>query len=346
MEMNDSNKSDKRKNTITGITLVLLIALVLGALAYSILGSDSPTAGMASGAAPSGAPTASAPADGAPSGDAPAGMMPDAQQGGSDTVYTVLAEETVMTTLMDYLKVNGDVEAETSVDIYPDAAGKLTKLEISLGSYVRKGQIIAEVDPSLPGQVYVASPVRSTISGTVTDIPYKVGATISSTSVPVATVGDLADLQLVSYIAEKNMAEVEPGQKADITFEPYGSEIFTGTVTEISPVLDKDSRTLEIKISLDESDSRVKSGMFGSVKLYTETRENVLILSSDSIVSAASGIYVYVIGEDDAVEQRFVETGLTVDSLTEIVSGLSEGDIVVSRGQSMLQDGSSVKVAE
>ncbi|MDC7239839.1 MAG: efflux RND transporter periplasmic adaptor subunit [Spirochaetales bacterium] len=334
--MND--KSDKRKNTITGVTLILLIVLVLGVLAYSILGGDPP---VASGGAPSGAPAASGGApDGAP------GAMPGMESGSGDTVYTVLAEETLSTTLKDYLKVNGDVEAGTSVDIYPDAAGKLTKLEISLGSYVRKGQIIAEVDPSIPGQVYVASPVRSTISGTVTDIPYEVGATISSTSVPVATVGDLANLQLVSYIAEKNMAEIELGQKADITFEPYGSEIFIGTVTEISPVLDKDSRTLEVMISLDESDSRIKSGMFGSVKLYTETREDVLVLSSDSIVSAASGIYVYVISGDDTVEQRFIETGLTVDGRTEILSGLSEGDIVVSRGQSMLQDGSSVKVAE
>jgi len=305
-------------------------------LGYTILGEDPPIAGGVPGGAAAGGPSA---------GGMPGGAVPGGAAEGS-TVYTVLAERVTADELKDYLKVNGDVISENSVDIYPDAAGKLTKLDISLGSYVRKGQVIAEVDPSLPGQVYVASPVRSTITGTVTDLPYKVGATIASTSVPVATVGNLADLLLLSYIPEKNMAEIAVGQKAEIQFEPYKGEIFMGTVSEISPVLDRESRTLEIRISLDASDSRIKSGMFGSVRLFTETKTGVLTVSSDSVTDSAKGTFVYVINSENKVEQRFVEEGLTVDGVTEIISGLEEGELIVSRGQSMLQNGSSVKVAE
>ncbi|MDA3957672.1 efflux RND transporter periplasmic adaptor subunit [Oceanispirochaeta sp.] len=325
--MSEMGKNKKMsENKLTGFILIILITIVLGVLAYSILGGT-PVAATGKGG--------------------PAGMKgPDKGAQNESLVYTVRSENVSMSTLKNYLKINGDVIAENSVDIYPDAAGKLTKLEISLGSYIRKGQIIAEVDPSLPGQIYIASPVRSTISGTITDLPYKVGATISSTSVPVATVGDLTDLLLVSYIPEKKMAEIALGQKAEIQFEPYGQEIFMGTVSEISPLLDRSSRTLEIRISLDKIDKRIKSGMFGSVRLFTKIRSGVLTISNDSITSSAAGTFVYVIKGDNTVEQRFFETGLTVDSVTEIVSGLTDGEQVVTRGQSMLQNGSSVKVAE
>ena len=325
MSENETNKKIGGSR-LTGFFLIILILLVLGVLAYSILGG---TPAVASGKS------------------SPAGMRgPDQAVQNENLVYTVRSEIVSEKTLKDYMKVNGDVLAENSVDIYPDVSGKLTKLDISLGSYVRKGQVIAEVNPSLPGQVYVASPVRSTISGTITDLPFKVGATISSTSVPVATVGDLSDLLLISYIPEKNMAEIDLGQKAEIKFEPYDDEIFWGTVTEISPVLDRESRTLEVKISLDKADKRIKSGMFGSIRLFTEIRHDVLTVSSDSITSSASGTFVFVIKENNTVEKRFIEMGLTVDGYSEVLSGLFKDERIVSRGQSMLQNDSSVKVAE
>ncbi len=318
--MNDTKKS--RKVTTTGIILVLLILAAGGIIGFTMLKQDAPIAGGPG---------------------SPGGAMP----GGEESVtYTVGAEEIVPVTMEDYLKFNGDVIAENSVDIYPDAAGKLMNLNVSLGSYVRKGQIIAQVDPSLPGQVYEASPVKSTITGTVTDLPFKVGATISSTTVPLATVGNLEDLQIVSYISEKYMAAAALGQSAEVTFEPYGNQIFYGTLTEISPVVDKNSRTLEITISLDESDSQIKSGMFGSVRLITDVKENIFSLPSECILDTAEGEFVYVVTDDNTVNQRFIEKGLEIDGFVEITSGLSEGELVVTRGVSMLREGSSVRIAQ
>ncbi len=320
----------KTKNvTVTGIILILLIVAAAGVIGFSMIKQEAPISG-------------------APGGGMPAGM-PGAM-GGSDqsetVTYTIKAQEMLPVTMEDYLKFNGDVIAENSVDIYPDTAGKLISLDVSLGSYVRKGQVIAEVDPSLPGQVYVASPVRSTITGTVTDLPYKVGATISSTTIPLATVGNLEDLQIVSYIPEKYMASVALGQSAEITFEPYGDRIFTGILTEISPVVDKTSRTLEITISLDESDSLIKSGMFGSVRLITDVKQGVFSLPSECIMDTAGGSFVYVVSQDNTVRQQIIEKGLEIDGAVEITSGLNEGDLVVTRGVSMLREGSSVRIAE
>ena len=262
-------------------------------------------------------------------------------------VYTVLTEKIVPVDMDNYLKFNGDVITETSVSIYPDTSGEVAELYVSLGSYVQKGQVIAKIDPSLPGQVFVASPVKSTITGTVTDLPYDVGDTVSSSQVPIATVGDLSDLQVVSYISEKNMADIALGQKASITFEPFHGESFSGTVSEISPVLDSSSRTLEIKISLDKRDARIKSGMFGSVRLVIQEIKGCCChVPNESIISSAEGDYVFLTGSSGKAEKVFIETGLSIDGTTEIISGLSMGDQVIVRGQTMLKDGSSVKIAD
>ncbi|OQY32920.1 MAG: hypothetical protein B6241_09685 [Spirochaetaceae bacterium 4572_59] len=326
-----TDKMKNKKTSVTGVVLIIMIVVVLGAMAFTILGKDTPISGSPGGGRPGGRsggrPGVAAVSDG-------------------PVIYPVLVETMEPATMENYLKFNGDVIAETSVDIYPDASGKLTKLSVSLGDYVRKGQVIAEVDPSLPGQVYVASPVKSTISGIVTDLPHKVGATISTTQIPLATVGDLADLQVDCFISEKNMASIELGQRAEIGFEPFEGELFSGSVIELSPVLDRSSRTLKIKISLENEDSRIKSGMFASIRLITELKESVLSVPSESLVEGSEGVFVYVVSSENRAVQRMVETGLSLDGRVEIISGLSDGDQVVYRGVSMLQDGFSVRVTE
>ena len=326
MNKNANNKDDLTKNQNPpkktskrmGVVLMVLIILVAGAIIFSLVTKNDSRGG--------------------PRG--PRG----ANQSDESMTYSVLAETITPMDMQNYLKFNGDVIAETSVDIYPDVSGKLTKLYVSLGDYVRKGDTIAEVDPSLPGQVYSKNPVISTINGTITDLPHDVGDTISSSQELIATVGDLGDLELDCFISEKYMADIELGQTAEISFESYPNQVFTGSVVEISPVLDRNSRTLEIKLSLNNKNGMVKSGMFGSIKLITEVKENALTVPEESLLSGNDGSFVYTVSDSNSAKMTMVKTGLELDGRVEILDGLSKGDKVIYRGQSMLQDGSSVKI--
>jgi multidrug efflux pump subunit AcrA (membrane-fusion protein) len=310
--MSETNTKHKK----TGIVLMILIAAVAASIIYSFFFKETEKS------------------------------MMRGEQSGEIVAYAVNVEEVSESTMTDYLKFNGDVVAAKSVSIYPDISGKLKYLNVSLGDYVTQGQTIAEVDPSQPGQNYSVNPVTSTIDGTITDIAFDVGDTISSTSVPIATVGDLKDLELDCLVSEKYMSSIKLGQTAEITFISYDDVIFTGTVVEISPVLDSSSRTLEFKIALDENiDNIVKSGMFGSVKLITEVREGTISIPSTSLLTDDDGTYVYVASDGEAV-LSYVETGLEIDGRIEILSGLNVGDEVITRGQSMIQNGSAVTVTE
>jgi multidrug efflux pump subunit AcrA (membrane-fusion protein) len=309
---------NKKKNSKTGIILFLLIILVAAVIGYEAYFKENISGDMRGG-------------------------FP----GEVETTYAVYVEDIDYTSMTNYLEFNGDVVASKSIDLYPDVSGKLSSLNVSLGDYVTTGQVVAQIDPSQPGQKYSENPVTSTIDGTITSLPFDVGDTISSTTSPVATVGDLQDLELQSYISEKYISNIQLGLDAEITFEAYEGLVFHGTVVEISPVLDSASRTLEITISLDDNDSSVvKSGMFGSIKLITEVKDNVISIPSSALSAGNDGYFVYVVSEDNTAVLTYVETGLEIDGRIEITSGLNVGDQVITRGQSMLQDGSSVKVTE
>lgn len=330
----------KKKWSITGIVLTVLIVIAIAFIAITMSGSSSDTAGRKGPGGEGGGPPS-----GAPSGQESNGGGPtDSVQ--QDVIYAVKTETANPVELKNYIKLNGDIVTSTDVDIYPDTSGKLTKLSVSLGDYVIKGQTIAEIDPSLPGQVYSTSPVKSTITGTIIDLPYKVGSTISSTQIPVASVGDLTDLLVQVYVSEKEIAAIKLDLDAYITFDAYPGTTFHATTTELSPVLNKSSRTMEVKLSIKENDSRIKSGMFASVKLITEVLENVITVSNVSLIDSSDEQYVYTIDTDGVAHKIMVETGLTIDGVTQIISGLSPGDSVVNRGQSMIQDGSTVRISK
>ena len=257
--------------------------------------------------------------------------------------FSVKAENPLRTDIKDFIKINGDVTAENSVDIYPETSGKLLKRFVSIGDYVSKGDIIAEVDPSKPGTVYEASPVEATIKGTVTSLPGSIGDTVS-TGTSIATIGDLSKLQIEVFIPEKEITWIKNGLSGTAELAPYPGEFIPVRITEVSPVLDPDTRTLEVKLSsLSDSENRMKSGMFASVLIYTRTAENVLSVPLDAVMSNEKGEFVYTV-EGDKAALKYVETGLKSDTRAEITKGLNADDKVVVRGQYLISKGSSVKI--
>ena len=137
---------------------------------------------------------------------------------------------------------------------------------------------------------------------------------------------------------------------AEIEFDAYPGEIFGAKVTEVSPVLDNSSRTMLTKIRIVQRNNKIKIGMYARVKLITESRDNTIVLPSTAIVTRDGEPYVFTLneapGEDkkSSVHQQAVKLGLTIDDKTEIVDGLTSGMLVVIKGQSLLSEGSKVKV--
>lgn len=248
-------------------------------------------------------------------------------------------------TLYTTYRGNGDVSAASSIDVYPDTpSGKVVSIAVELGDYVQKDQILLWIDPSRPGQTYARSPVKAPVSGTVTQLNTSVGAMVSM-QLPIATLGDLRNLEVIAHIPEKYVSNVKLGQETRISLISWNDEYLTGKISEISPVVDPTSRTLRVKVDLQDTDSRVKAGMFVRFSMVTETFENVLILPSNAVVERFDDQFVYIIDGDKAVKRNIL-SGLSVNGLSRIDEGLEEGDVVVVKGNNLLEDGSLIKIVE
>lgn len=259
-----------------------------------------------------------------------------------ETVYTVKSEVVTKTDLQEYMLINGNVEADNTISVYPDIGGKLVRVPVTLGSYVRRNQIIAEVDPSVPGEVYARNPVYAPIEGYITSLPLTPGTRVT-TSTEIARIGNINTLQIEAKIPEGKIGVLKNGLKAEVSLEAYKNETFPAHVFRISPIVDETSRTKEVYLIFDTTDSRINAGMYVRIKLNTVLHEDAICVSSDCIISESEKSYVYVVNEDMTVTKKEVVTGVTVDAKTEIISGIKENERIVVNGMQVLSDGVTVR---
>ena len=287
---------------------------------------------------------------------------------GSDTesenlVQAVRVETLAKSDMRKFIEINGNIRAEKSMNVYPVIQGKIAGTSVHLGSVVKKGAVLAYVDPSVPGSRYALNEVVAPISGTVISIPLKEGTRVN-TETSVVTIGDLSKLQIITYIPERYVSFLKTGLDANIVLEAYPDEKFTAKVSEVSPVLDEATRTKEVILTFSSPDSRINAGMFAGVNLYLKDYKDVLSVPTSCIIEKSGKKFVYVIEENalpavqsdsskDTRKVRFTEikTGeeivdRTIIEFAEAVTAQAGAVKVVTQGFEPLQDGSEVNITE
>ena len=259
--------------------------------------------------------------------------------GAATAVSTVRAQASV---LKDFVITNGEVETQVSVDVFPAIGGKVVQMNVSLGSSVKKGEVIAYIDPSDAGSYYVNSPVTAPISGSILTSPVKAGQKVSASSV-IAKIGDISNLQITAKVPERYVAYLQKGQKAEIFFQAYGDEVFEASVYRISPVVDPATRTKEIILHFDKKYPQVNAGMFAKVKLFTVDYSGYPAIQQDSLTENGDDYYLYIVKEDSTVTKRKIVRGKNVDGYVQILEGLEPGEVVVTEGMLTLYEGAKVR---
>ena len=260
-----------------------------------------------------------------------------------EPVFAVNVTPAVLGSIADYFEINGEVTAASSVETYADVQGILGRLHVRLGDKVRKGDVIAEVDPSRPGLNYALSPVLARASGTITALPMDVGDAVSAQS-SIVTIGDLSKLKVETAIPERFISRIRPGMPAEIRLESWPGHVIELTVTELDPVVDSSSRTLGISMDLPaDSPEWVKAGMYAEIRLTTDEKDAVIKIPADTVLRRFGESFVFVVENDRAVK-RLITPGITLEGAVEIISGLQEGEQVVYQGQTLLEDGVALRV--
>jgi multidrug efflux pump subunit AcrA (membrane-fusion protein) len=253
--------------------------------------------------------------------------------------------------IRDYLALSGDIVSGSSVDVYSEVAGKVSRLRVAVGNRVTRNQPVAEVDPSRPGMDYVASVVRAPIAGVITSLPAQVGMTVSQ-AVPLARIAGGSALEIKLYVAERFISKMARGLPCEITLDAWPGEVFRGSVTEVAPVVDPGSRTMEVRVNVDNQGSRLKAGMFAKVRIITERKDNIVKIPASAMIQRFGEDYVFT-AEQDAEDpsvlvarKRVIAPGITVDGVLEVTRGLSPDEDVIIKGHTLLDDGARINIVE
>lgn len=143
------------------------------------------------------------------------------------------------------------------------------------------------------------------------------------------SLSDLSTVWLYADIYEKDFASISPGQAVAVTSGAYPGEVFNGQVTFISPVVDDTTRTVKVRIEMDNSAGRLKPNMLVNVNVQIPLGD-ALVVPESGILDSGSRKIVFVAQGEDTFVKREVVTGQYADGYAQILSGLQNGDTVVT----------------
>lgn len=189
-----------------------------------------------------------------------------------------------------------------------------------------------------PQDVVTTMPVRSPLSGVVTQRSANVGLNID-TSTPLFTIVDLSTVWIVADLYERDFSRVREGSPATITSAAYPGSVIRGRVSYIDPQVQAETRTARLRIEVPNGGGQLRLGMFVDARVGgTETRTGVLVPAS-AVQAVGSDTVVYV--ADPHAEGRFLERTVDVAPSSEgqafVVMGLQAGDQVVTGGAFFLR---------
>jgi HlyD family secretion protein len=186
------------------------------------------------------------------------------------------------------------------------------------------------------------SEIRSPIDGVVTDRPLYVGD-LATANQPILTVMDTSHLLAKAHIPQSEAVLLKSGCWA-LLRAPNLDEPIKGVVTLVSPALDPGSTTVEIWVAPRKPSPGLKPGMTVNLEITAKTAKDVVAVPTASVFKNAEGAYyVLLAGGDNKAHQKPVELGVKNADLTQIASGISAGDPVITSGGYAIPDGTSIQ---
>jgi membrane fusion protein (multidrug efflux system) len=158
---------------------------------------------------------------------------------------------------------------------------------------------------------------------------------------PMVNLEDLSLVKVEFYIPQRYIQEVENGQLVRITVEPL-SQVYEGSIYLIDPRVDPETRSAVIRAKVPNPDEVLKPGMFCTVTIVIEKKENVLMVPEEAVVSRGEKHFLYLVEEGKAVMKQ-VRQGIFTQGRVEIESGLHPGDQVIVAGLQKLSPGAPVR---
>jgi len=212
--------------------------------------------------------------------------------------------------------------------------GRLIKLNFDLNDRVKAGEVLGLVQtPELLGKPLE---LKAPIDGVVTERKSTVGELVGKDT-EIYTISDPVDLWIMAEIRERDIGALKAGQDASFTVLAYPSEEFHGKVVRIGNRVEAESRTMEVRIEVDNANGRLKPGMFADVEIVTTVLPDALLITDTALQTDGDAQIVFIALGDNRFEKRVVKTGMEQHGRVAVLEGVREDEKVVTEGSFILK---------
>ena len=204
--------------------------------------------------------------------------------------------------------------------------------ELKLKNFIKKGEILIKLKSG-----NIIAPFSGVLgyTGLTEDI-------LVSNNIVIITLDDNSTIYSDIKIPENYSASIKKGLPIEAKITSYKDRIFEGEIDFVSSRINADTRSLLSRIKVDNKDLDLISGSLLEVSVKFNLR-NSLSVPDTSVIIEGDNSYVYKIDDENIANKTEVKTGLRSDKNIEIISGLSEGDIIVAEGLKKVRPRGKIK---
>jgi membrane fusion protein (multidrug efflux system) len=247
------------------------------------------------------------------------------------------------------LNYTGTVEPEDEVDVYSKISGRIVSVKVEEGDRVEKDATLAVIDPEITGQRFEPFEVTSPLEGNISRVYLDPGTFVTQMQPIVKVIND-RHVKVEIAVLEKDYHLAVEGTLVRLRFDALPGEVRTGRITNLSPVVNPATGTADAEVRLDNRDGMLKAGMFARVEVIVEVHPDAVLMPlAATLTEILPGrgerveTRVFVV-DGDVARERDVVLGLVGPEHYEVLEGLAPGEQVVVIGQSLLHDGSRLRI--
>jgi len=147
------------------------------------------------------------------------------------------------------------------------------------------------------------------------------------------TISDLKNVWVYASVYEADISKIKEGYSVKVLPLSYPDKAFDGRIDKVSEILDPQSKTMKVRINIDNKDMLLKPDMFARVMVSNTEGSNAICIPATAVISQDGKNYVVVYVSDDNMSIAEVEVAKTVEGKTYLKGGIKEGQLVITKNQ-------------
>ena len=253
-----------------------------------------------------------------------------------------LAEDNVANTqaLFD-IGAASQLEVDQAQISYESAVAGMNSALAQLESAIQSAKSGLEQLAPVMDNVDASGNIIAPISGTLASLNVYEGG-FASASMPVAVITGAEQMKITTQVSEALVPQLKSGDEATV-YVSSADKTFTATIRSVDRTANYQTQLYTVTLTVPAEVTGLTSGASAEVTFHTNVSENTIVIPTEAILTGTDGQYVFV-AENGTARRCPIETGLTGAGVTEVLSGLSAGESLVTVGQAYLVDGSAVRV--